>query len=230
MYDERVMLVIAAHPDDELLGCGGTIAKVSATQEVRIVILGEGISSRQASASDTDVSTIQRLHENARDVGRLLGARSVDIEGLPDNRFDELPLLDVVKRVESYIDRFKPWTIYTHHPGDLNIDHLVTFRAVMTAARPVAGCPVKEIYTFEVASSTEWAFQQFQPSFKPNVFVDISASIETKVRGMQLYESEARTFPHPRSGEALKIQAQHWGTVVGMRHAEAFELVRALWT
>src|SRR6266550_3165389 len=217
------ILVVAAHPDDELLGCGGTIAKLAKDHRTDIAILGEGISSRHLKRSETDAAALEALRANARSVSELLGATSVVFAGLPDNRFDELPLLDIVKQVERLIDELSPEVIYTHHPGDLNIDHAITFRAVMTATRPIIGCPVKEIYAFEVASSTEWAFQQLGPAFKPNVFMDIGATIENKLQGMKLYESETRAFPHPRSLEALRVQARRWGAVVGMEYAEAFE-------
>lgn len=226
MSDCTRVLVVAAHPDDEVLGCGGTLARIAPKSEITIAILGEGISSRYEDRSDANGAAIEKLRGDAQAVGALLGARSVVLEGLPDNRFDELPLLDVVKRVEALVERHRPEVVYTHHPGDLNIDHLVTFRAVMTATRPVASCGVRSIYAFEVASSTEWAFQQLHPPFTPNVFVDISSTIERKVDGMGLYESEARPFPHPRSGEALRVQARRWGAVVGVQYAEAFQLIR----
>ena len=222
------ILVVAAHPDDELLGCGGTIATLGAAHETHIAILGEGVTSRFDSRSDSDAAALEKLKSDARSVGSLLGARSVDFAGLPDNRFDDLPLLEIVKHVERLVDRLRPEVIYTHHPGDLNIDHGLTFRAVMTATRPVAECPVKEIYAFEVASSTEWAFQRIEPAFKPNVFVNIADTIEIKVEGMAQYETEGRSFPHPRSAEALRAQARHWGSVVGLEYAEAFELIRSV--
>ncbi|MCG8375255.1 MAG: PIG-L family deacetylase, partial [Chlorobiales bacterium] len=124
--------------------------------------------------------------------------------------------------------QFQPQVIYTHHAGDLNIDHVLTHRAVLTAVRPIVGCPVKDLYTFEVASSTEWAFQQFKPVFTPNTFTDISQTIEEKISAMECYESETRIFPHPRSAESLRIQARRWGAVVGLEYAEAFELIRSI--
>ena len=147
---------------------------------------------------------------------------------LPDNRFDTVPLLDVIKIIEKLIEQLQPRIIYTHHGSDLNIDHAIVHRAVLTATRPLAGCSVREIYAFEVASSTEWAFGQFQPAFQPNVFVDISATLETKVQALTLYESEARLFPHPRSPEALRAIARRWGSAVGVEAAEAFQLVRGV--
>lgn len=223
------ILVAAAHPDDEVLGCAGTIARLAREgHEVHILILGEGITSRYEKRSQAEEKLIRQLHGHARAVGKMLGARSVNFERFPDNRFDGLPLLDVVKKVERQIDQVRPEVILTHHPGDLNVDHRATFRAVLTASRPVNGCPVKELYTFEVASSTEWAFQQLQPAFRPNVFVDISSTVEKKVKAMRLYKGEVRAFPHPRSPQAIRAVTRRWGTVVGLPDVEAFELARSI--
>ena len=222
------VLVIAAHPDDEVLGCGGTIARLAQEgYDVYIAILGEGITSRYQQREEADQALVEALHARSREVAELLGARDLFLYNLPDNRFDTVPLLDVIKIIEELIERLQPQVIYTHHGGDLNIDHVVVHRAVLTATRPVAGCPVKEIYAYEVSSSTEWAFGQFQTGFQPNVFVDISATLETKVQAIALYESEARPFPHPRSPEALRAIAQRWASVAGLHSAEAFELVRS---
>ena len=222
------ILVVAAHPDDEVLGCGGTIAKLSRDNDVQIFILGEGFTSRYDSREEADLSEVDRLQKTTQVVAKILGASSVKQDRLADNRFDDSPLLEIVKRVEKAIEAFQPKVIYTHHSGDLNVDHRLTFQAVLTATRPVVNCPVKEIYTFEVPSATDWAFQQFQPPFKPNVFVDVSETIETKVKAMAEYETESRIFPHPRSPEALRTIARRWGTVVGLQAAEAFELVRSI--
>lgn len=221
------VLAIVAHPDDEVLGCGGTIARLAQEgHDVYIAILGEGLTSRYQQREQADQALVEELHARSRQVAELLGARDVFLYSLPDNRFDTVPLLDVIKIIEELVERLQPQVIYIHHSGDLNVDHVVLHRAVLTATRPVAGCPVKEIYAFEVPSSTEWAFGQFQPAFRPNVFVDISTTLETKVQAMALYESEARPFPHPRSPEALRASARRWGSVVGVKAAEAFELVR----
>ncbi|TAK30030.1 MAG: PIG-L family deacetylase [Chloroflexota bacterium] len=222
------ILVVCAHPDDEVLGCGSTIARLAREQEVHVVILGEGISSRYDGRQSAPSAGLLRLREEASAVSRLLAAASVRFGDLPDNRFDELPLLDVVKRVERWVEEVQPHAVYTHHPGDLNMDHAVTFRAVLTATRPLVGCPVREVYAFEVPSSTEWAFQHLEPPFRPNVFVDVTTTIETKIQAMQTYTSEARPFPHPRSPEALRAIAQRWGSVVGVSYAEAFELIRSV--
>ena len=224
------ILVIAAHPDDEVLGCGGTIARASAEgHDVHIAILGEGVSSRHAQRDDAPAGDLRKLTDDARAAAAALGARSVSFGGLPDNRFDTIALLDVVKQVEAWVAERRPDAIYTHHPGDLNIDHGITFRAVLTATRPgAAAVAVPEIYAFEVPSSTEWAFQRIEPAFRPNVFVDITESLEAKIAAMQCYASERREAPHPRSPAVLSAAAVRWGSVAGVAAAEAFELIRSL--
>jgi N-acetylglucosamine malate deacetylase 1 len=223
------VLVIAAHPDDELLGCGGTAARLAREgHSVYMAILGEGITSRFSNRADADASALNNLQACSRRVADLLGVKELSLHGLPDNRFDSLPLLDVIKIVEELVERWTPTAVYTHHGGDLNLDHQIVSRAVMTATRPVAGHPVRELYMFEIASSTEWAFQQLAPAFRPNVFVDIEGTFSLKLQGMRLYESEAREFPHPRSEMALSAIAQRWGSVVGRKAVEAFEAVRLI--
>ena len=223
------VLIVAAHPDDEVLGCGATAARLAREgHQIHISILAEGITSRSQTREESERSQVETLRGHAYKAAKLLGVEELSLHGLPDNRLDAVPLLDVVKIVEQLIQRLAPARIYTHHGGDLNIDHTVVSRAVMIASRPMQDCPVKEIYQFEVPSSTEWAFQQFEPSFRPNVFVNISETLDLKVNAMACYESEARTFPHPRSPEALRTIAKRWGTVVGCDAAEAFQLVRAV--
>lgn len=222
------VLVIAAHPDDEVLGCGGTIARL-AGEGHRVVtgVLGEGVTSRHANRADADKGMLDRLHQQARQAARLLGAADTLFGGLPDNRFDSVALLDVVKIVERWISEIRPARVFTQHGGDLNIDHAVTFRATLTATRPMEGCAVRELLAYEVASSTEWAFGRFEPVFRPSVFVDITSTLDRKVDAMALYESEIRPLPHPRSAENLRASAQRWGSVAGVGAAEAFELIRA---
>jgi LmbE family N-acetylglucosaminyl deacetylase len=220
-------LVLAAHPDDEVLGCGGTVARLSrAGEDVYIAILGEGITSRYSKREEADKRSLLDLRERSRRAAELLGARQLFSYDLPDNRFDTVPMLDVVKIIEDLVGRLRPEVVYTQHGGDLNIDHRVTFRATLTATRPMRGCPVKSVLAYEVASSSEWSFQQFAPSFRPSVFIDISDTLETKIGAMQTYESEARPFPHPRSPEALRAQALRWGSAVGLGAAEAYQLIR----
>jgi LmbE family N-acetylglucosaminyl deacetylase len=223
------VLVIAAHPDDEVLGCGGTIARLAQEgHSVYIAILGEGITSRYAQRDQASPDLLETLHTRSHQVAKLLGAKELILYNLPDNRFDTVPLLDIVKIIEELIEKFAPHTIYSQHGGDLNIDHTQVYRATLTATRPMTGRPVKAVHAYEVASSTEWAFQKFSPVFHPNVFVDINDTLSLKIQAMQLYESEARLFPHPRSPQALQAIAHRWGSVVGLQAAEAFELIREI--
>jgi len=223
------ILVVAAHPDDEVLGCGGTIfRRVEEGHEVHIAILGEGITSRYEGRDEADQELVESLKETSREVGAFLGAEEVHLRSFPDNRFDTVPLLDVVKTIEGLIDEIEPEIVYAQHGGDLNIDHNIVYRATLTATRPMTDCPVREVYAYEVASSTEWAFQEFSPPFRPNTFVDVEGTLEKKIEAMQMYETEARPYPHPRSPESLRAIAQNWGRTAGLQAAEAFELVRSV--
>jgi len=221
------VLVVAAHPDDEVLGCGGTIARMSREgHAVCLAILGEGITSRYSDRDAADAAAVEALHERSREASRILGVRNLSLHNLPDNRFDTVPLLDIVKIVEDLVARFRPEVVLTHHGDDLNVDHSIAFRAVLTATRPVQGTPVKEIHAFEVPSSTEWAFGQLHRGFRPNVFVDVGTTLALKIQAMGVYESEVRPFPHPRSPEALQALARFRGSSSGCGAAEAFELIR----
>ncbi len=222
------ILVIAAHPDDEVLGVGGTIARLAGEgAEVHIAILGEGVTSRYPDPAQASRTELDDLHDARDRAGAVLGAAQVHSHDLPDNRFDSVAMLEVVKVVEGLLGGIDPAIIYTHHGGDLNVDHGVVHRAVLTATRP-GTCRVRELYAFEVPSSTEWAFGQLEPRFNPNTFVDIATTLDRKVEAMELYHSEARSFPHPRSGEALRALAAYRGSQAAQEAAEAFELIRRI--
>ncbi len=213
-------LIVAAHPDDEVLGAGGTIARLTSEgEEVHIAILGEGGTSR-------DEGTVTALRRQVAQAAEHLGTPNVSHFTLPDQRFDTVPLLEITQIVESLISMVKPDTIFTHHRGDLNLDHQITHRAVLTACRPIPDAYVRKLYAFETPSSTEWAFGS--PAFAPNVFVGIGAYLQTKISAMQVYESEVRKVPHPRSPEMLGALAFYRGAQAGLSAAEAFELVRAV--
>jgi LmbE family N-acetylglucosaminyl deacetylase len=222
-------LVIAAHPDDEVLGCGGTISKLAAQgHEIHILILANGLTSRTDFDAQRDAGALAIHHARSKRVGELLGAASVTLAGFPDQKMDTLPLLDVTQRIEQELFLHKPEAVFTHHGGDLNMDHVITYRATLTATRPTPTSSVKSVYAFEVASSTEWSFQRFEPKFHPSLFFDISDSLTKKIKAMQLYESETRPFPHPRSPLALESIARKWGSTIGVHAAEPFEVVREL--
>lgn len=227
--DRAVVLVVAAHPDDEVLGCGGTAARRAAAGDaLHIGILGTGLTSR--GGGQEGGAAMRALQADARAVAGMLGAKSIVFGDFPDNRMDERPLLEVVKQVEAWIAEIRPEVVYTHHAGDLNVDHRVTNLAVLTATRPLPASTVRELYAFEVPSSTEWAFGQAGPAFRPNVFEDIASTIDVKVHCLERYSGEIRAFPHPRSGEALRAAAKRWGSVAGLSYAEAFELIRSVRT
>jgi LmbE family N-acetylglucosaminyl deacetylase len=219
-------LVIAAHPDDEVLGAGASIARwLDEGHSVQIAILGEGATSRAASRESADTGEVATLRRKANAAARRLGAGKPRMLGLADNRFDTLPLLEIVQHVERLIEEFEPELVLTHHGGDLNIDHALSFRAVMTALRPMhSGC-VRELRTFEIPSSTEWAFARFDAAFRPNCFVDVARTLGRKLDAMACYDSEARVFPHPRSPQALEALARTRGAQVGFEAAEAFETI-----
>jgi LmbE family N-acetylglucosaminyl deacetylase len=221
----KTILVVAAHADDEVLGCGGTIARqVAEGHTVHVVFLADGVSSRPGA----DADALERRVSATEKARQVLGITTTTFLDLPDNRLDSLPLIDVVQLLEAVIGRIKPSVIYVHHYGDLNVDHRVAHQAVMTACRATPGNQVKEIYAFEVMSSTEWNSVGYAP-FLPNLFVDISAYLSIKSRALEAYAIEMRPAPHSRSLEHISILSQHRGYSVGVEAAEAFMVMRLLW-
>lgn len=220
------VLVVVAHPDDEVLGIGGTITRhTKQGDEVTVCILGEGITSRRnGQSSEGDHSTLEELRRDARRAAAILGVRHLRLFELPDNRFDTVDTLKVAKMVEQIAHSCDPEVVYTHFAGDLNIDHGITARAVLTALRPLPGTTCRRIYAFEVPSSTGWGVP-WDP-FVPNVFVDIKDTLDLKLEAMAAYKTEVRSWPHPRSLEALSYRARAWGSMVGLDAAEPLMLVR----
>jgi LmbE family N-acetylglucosaminyl deacetylase len=217
------VLVVAAHPDDEILGVGGTIARhVAAGDRVDVVICAEGLTSR----GPTDSAEMEELRRCAANAAGMLGARAPRFLGFPDNRMDSLTLLDVVKPLEAFVAELDPAVVYTHNPSDRNVDHGVVFNAVATACRPMPNSHLRAIYCFETPSSTEWG----EPDgFAPTHFVDISDTLEPKLAALKCYESEMRPFPHPRSYDGVRHLA-HWrGASAGFAAAEAFAPWRTRW-
>ena len=224
------VLVVAAHPDDEALGCGGTIARhAAAGDDVAVAIMADGVSSRPIRSDVDRAAEFAARREALKNAANALGLHrhvhaswGLDLR-LPDNRMDSVDLIDIVKELEGVLQSFPAEIIYTHHGGDLNIDHRITHQAVMTACRPMPGASVKAIYAFEVPSSTEWASDSLPP-FRPNHFVDISATLDKKLEALQAYAEEMRPFPHPRSFEAVQALAAWRGASVGLKAAEAFPM------
>lgn len=218
------ILVVAAHPDDEVLGCGGTINRhVNEGDNVFITFMADGVTSRNNSSD----SELEARNESALAACNILGAESIQFLGFPDNRMDTVFLLDIVQGLEKVIEEIKPEAIYTHHSGDLNIDHRITHQAVMTACRPLPDSTVKEIYGFEVLSSTDWATPQNNP-FIPNIYIDINNYLSTKLDALEAYKEEMRYAPHSRCLEHVQILARHRGYSVGIEAAEAFVIYRMI--
>jgi LmbE family N-acetylglucosaminyl deacetylase len=221
-------LIIVAHPDDEVLGCGGTIAKMTSEGvNVHVAFLADGVFSRESGQKDQNIE-LKHRRAAAQQACDMLGVKTVSFSDFPDNKMDVSPLLDIVKSVEELISKHQPSTLFTHHCGDVNIDHRRIHEAVVAACRPQKGHPVKKILTFEVASSTEWQLPYSAPSFLPNYFVDISRTLDKKMAALNSYAKELRPWPHPRSLKAVAHLA-HWrGATVGVEAAEAFMLGRQL--
>lgn len=227
MCKEKI-LVVAAHPDDEVLGCGGTIARhADSGDHVQVLIVAEGSTSRQQARDRAQVrDELSALANAAQVAGSILGAVGVELLDLPDNRLDSLDRLDLIKRIEERVDRHKPHTVYVHHCGDLNIDHRRIHEAVVTACRPTPGHHVCQLLSYEVVSSTDWQTPGSAPAFQPNWFVDISHQMERKMRALAAYQTEMRPWPHSRSLDASECLAKLRGSQVGMEAAEAFCLLR----
>jgi len=219
----KTVLIVAAHSDDEALGCAGTMAKhVAAGDQVHVLFMTDGVGSRNGAKSDVN----DRI-SSAEKAANILGVISMQNLNFPDNKMDTVPLLGVTQAVESKITEIQPAIIYTHHVGDLNIDHHVTHKAVMTACRPQPDFCVKEIYAFEVLSSTEWQTPGIM-LFSPNVFVDISEYMEIKRKVLDVYSYEMHDAPHSRSIENMICHASVRGHGVGVNYAEAFISLREI--
>jgi LmbE family N-acetylglucosaminyl deacetylase len=222
------ILTVAAHPDDEVLGCGGTIARLASEgHAVHVLILAEGITSREQSRDrGTRVTELSELARCTEAANAILGSASVKVCAYPDNRMDGIDLLEVVKIIETEISVRRPQMVFTHRRGDVNVDHNVVHEAVIAACRPQPGHPVRQLLFFEVASSTEWRPPSSSSYFAPNCFYDIEHHLAHKLRALEEYSTELRPFPHPRSIEAVANQARWRGATAGCLAAEAFEVGR----
>ena len=230
MSESKRVLVVASHPDDEVLGCGGTMAVHTDNGDVvDVLIVVEGATSRDAKRdTGKQAKALTALQQSACDAAAVLGAREPHFLGLPDNRLDGMELLEVIKPIEALINELKPQVIYTQHGGDLNVDHRIVHQAVVTACRPAPGTSVRAIYGYETASSTEWASSTMGGAFHPVRFVDISKTLERKRKALECYASEMRPFPHARSFEGLEALARWRGVSTGLEAAEAFTVVREI--
>jgi LmbE family N-acetylglucosaminyl deacetylase len=217
------VLVVAAHPDDEILGMGGTIARHARQgAEVAVLWVSEGSSTQYPG----DTATQERKFREAELATKTLGVQRCVQRHLPDMRLDTIPHVDVNRVVEEAIDEFAPDTVYCVHP-DVNSDHRVVFNSVLVATRPRVGSCVRRVLTYATTSGVEWT-APFEHTFRPNWFSDISTTIHDKVAAFDCYTTEQRAWPHPRSAQAIMATAQYWGTWVGWTHAEPFVLIRNL--
>jgi len=217
------IVILAAHPDDEVLGCGGTAARLSKEgHDVIPVIVCENATVRY------EDNMKKELEQAALRCAEILGVSKPVFLGMPDQKLDTYSALDMAKTIEKIIHAHKPEIVFTHHGGDINKDHQVIFEATMVAVRPVPTNIVRTVYTYETISSTEWAVSDYHAKFNPNTFYDISTTLKTKIEAFGQYASELKEFPHPRSSEGIEFRAKDWGARVGMQAAEAFQLVRNL--
>ena len=231
------VLVIVAHPDDEVLGMGATIKKLTNDgHDVKVVILATGITSRRSSdytnSTDYEINEkiknitkkqLKELQKDAKNAASIMGVTKLEMMDFPDNEMDKITNLEITKKIEKIIEEFRPVIVFTHSEYDLNIDHKIIYNATITATRPTKKFIVKKVITFEVPSSTEWNFSK---KFVPNIFVDVTKELSVKIRAMKAYKNEIQRFPHPRSIEGLEVIAKRWGTVSGYKAAEAFCLIR----
>jgi LmbE family N-acetylglucosaminyl deacetylase len=219
------ILVVAAHPDDEVLGCGGTIARLTAEgRQVHLLFLADGENARGTVKSEV----VAERQSMAFAAAQELGAMVPTFLQFPDNRLDSIDLLDLVQAVEQHSSAIRPEVVITHFSGDLNVDHQRCSQAVLTAFRPTPGQSVRSILAFEVPSSTEWQFGGSADGFAPNAFFDITAHLDTKLAALRAYEKELRAFPHSRSIEAVEALARWRGATIGVNAAEAFMVVRTI--
>lgn len=221
----RRVAVIVAHPDDEVLGCGGTIRRHTlAGDEVWTIILADGETSKDGGGEKAVADREAAMQAAAK----ILGVQHHATHRLPDNRLDTVPLLDLIKLVERHVRDIAPAAVYTHHAGDLNVDHRCVHQAVMTACRPQPGQSVTRLLCFETPSSTEWQSAPTEAPFVPNWFVDISDVFEAKMKALQAYGREMKPWPHPRSYEGVEHLARWRGATIGCAAAEAFMLGREI--
>jgi LmbE family N-acetylglucosaminyl deacetylase len=223
------VLVVAAHPDDEVLGCGGTMARhAAAGDNVDLLILAEEITSRDSERdAAARAAELDDLREAAGRAAMAIGAQAPAFGGLPDQRLDTLPILEIAKHVEQFLLLSRPEVVYTHHGGDLNADHRIVHQAVLTAARPLPGSTVRLVCGWETLSSTEWNSPAVGPPFMPQRYVELTpAHLDRKLASLQCYQKEMRPFPHPRSFEAVQALARLRGAQSGLNLAEAFTVLR----
>lgn len=222
------ILVIAAHPDDEVYGMGGGIAKLSAQgHEFHVLIVTDGCTTQYADRPDLP-EIIEKKCAEAQEANRILGVKQVHFGMFPDMKLDTVPHVDVNRLIEEVVDEVRPQAVFTHFYGDVNLDHQMVYRSTLVAVRPVPGQCVRELYCYRVPSSTEWSPQLAHTAFLPNVMADISCFEDTKERALLAYQTEARPYPHPRSPRYVREMDRARGLEWGLGPAEAFWQLRGI--
>lgn len=230
------ILVVCAHPDDETIGMGGTLKKLSKDNDITVLFVAEGITGRRQSGYENNPSykipenemqkmqnEIEVRKNHAKNALSVLGVKKVRFLDLPNVELDQIPLLKIIKEIEKEIDDNNIHLVFTHHFNDLNIDHKVVYEATVTAARPIPRSSVCALLSYEIPAATDWKYPY---QFKPNLFVDISEELNFKLDALAEYEYEIRNSPHPRSKDMMKANAMRWGSLSGYDAAEPFEIIR----
>lgn len=223
--DTKKVLILAAHPDDEVLGCGGTIYNLTSQKvKVSICFFSNGVSSKKKQK----INEIALRRKAAIKAAKILKVSNLEFYDFPDNSFDKVNILEIAKIIEKKISLFMPDTIFTHFGNDLNIDHQKINQATLVATRPQNKQIVKKLFFYEVPSSSEWNFNKNKKQFNPNWFVDISSSLKNKLKALKVYNSEMKKYPHPRSYKAIEALSRWRGSTAGYKSAEAFILARKI--
>ena len=224
---KKKVLVVAAHSDDDALGCGGTLIKLAHKgHEIHTIYFTDGVSSRKK-GKDSKKKILKRK-KHSLEASKILGIKTLKNFSYPDNQLDTVPLLKITRNIENAINKIKPDILFTHYENDLNVDHQVIFKAVLTATRPKPRLKLNKIFLFETLSSTEWKYSIKKQQFNPNYFVDISKTINKKIKAFSCYKDEVCDWPHPRSLKGIKNLAMIRGQSVGKKFCEAFYLLREI--
>ncbi|MBX3057503.1 MAG: PIG-L family deacetylase [Anaerolineae bacterium] len=219
------VLVIATHPDDEVLGCGGVMARHTAVGDsVSLLVVTRGIPELFST------EFIEQGRRELRQANELLGVTDIHFLDFPAPKLDTVPGYELAAAINRKIRELQPHTIYLPHRGDIHADHQAVFQAALVAARPIDGCPVRKLLCYETMSETEWAVPVGDQVFTPTLFVDITEFLPLKLQAMACYQSQIKEFPHPRSLQTLEALARLRGATVSLPAAEAFMLVREIQT
>ena len=222
----KKILIICAHPDDEVIGCGGTLSLLSKSAKINLLVFTNGEGSRNFLNKKKLKKKVEDRVKMLKKSCKILGIQNFHQLDFADNELDNYSLLELIKAVEKYVKLYKPDTIFTHFKDDLNIDHKRIFEATFTATRPFKNTFIKNLLSFEITSSTELATSK--ETFNPNFFVDIKDKIKTKERALKIYKSQFGKEIGLLSIENILNLAKYRGSYIGSKYAEAFEVVRMI--